>query len=622
MINRIPLFLLLPSSLLFLHGQSFAQSADREDSLRTESVHPIDAGDLPASYGYAFHQLVYDASDNSGEMPAAGDTIREARLYLGSIPGDADTLGATDDNHYGHDEDAITSFPDYNGNGTYILTVPLHNITDSLAFLTGWFDYNRNGVFDLTESATTIVQPGDTSALLNWTSLPPGFITGSVSQYAFRFRLTTDRQVTRRPAGAAPDGEVEDYLVSLHAPCAANINTLANMVVCAGRPAQLNASGGVSYQWSPAVGLSADSIANPVATPAVTTTYTVNGVDANGCPGTASLTIHVNPAPVFNKRSDTAICSGNSLQLYAIADIPVTYHWSPDSSLSNSIIDNPVATPGVSTSYTATATTRYGCSSKAVINVQVHPSPEFTVIPDMPVVCLGQTVDVLAKGGDVAEWYTDTDSLITTKALITLAPVRDSVFKVYMAHHRCAVSDTILVPVKVHELPVTGISKSSDIDCAHPEVMLAATGGKYYNWQPAIAISDNLVANPVVSPLKTATYEVTVMDENGCTQVEAVTVNVDVALAFTRYPIPTAFTPNGDGRNDCFGLKYWGQTNTFEFSIFNRTGNMIFSTRYPGDCWDGTFKGMEQPAGMYIYMIKAKTICGDVLRKGTVMLAR
>jgi gliding motility-associated-like protein len=153
-------------------------------------------------------------------------------------------------------------------------------------------------------------------------------------------------------------------------------------------------------------------------------------------------------------------------------------------------------------------------------------------------------------------------------------------------------------------------------------VSLEAKGGLYYNWQPAVAISNNLVANPVVSPLKSATYEVTVMDVHGCTQVEAITVNVDVALAFTRYPLPTAFTPNGDGRNDCFGMKFWGETNTFEFSVFNRTGFRVFSTRYPGHCWDGTFKGMEQPAGTYIYMIRAKTICGDVIRKGTVVLAR
>lgn len=582
----------------------------------------VDEGDLPASYGYASHQLVYATQNPCNDRAPLPVTTWDTDLKLGSIAGDGDTVGTTDDNQRGQDEEAVTAFRDYNGNGSYDVTVPLSNTTGKTAYLTGWFDYNRSGAFDANESATAIVAPNATVATLNWTSLPGGFITGRVPQYGFRFRLSTDQQALRIPAGTAPDGEVEDYLVSIKAPCLANINTLSNMVLCAGKPAQLNATGGIKYQWTPAAGLSSDTIPNPVAMPTTTTTYRVSGVDAYGCPGSATLTIYVNPSPVFTKRSDTAICSGNSLQLSAVSDIPATYSWWPDSSLSSSVIPNPVATPLTSTSYTVTATTMNGCSSRSVINITVNPSPELRVMPDTPVVCLGQSVEILAKGADVFEWYTDTDSLLTTNPLITVAPTCDSTFKIYMEHHTCAISDTFFVPVKVYDLPVTSVAKSSDIDCAHPEVMLEATGGVYYNWQPVIGMANNLVANPVVSPLKTTTYEVTVMDEHGCTQVETITLNVDIALAFTRYPIPTAFTPNGDGKNDCFGLKFWGETNTFEFSVFNRGGNMVFNTHYPGDCWDGTFKGMLQPEGSYIYMIKAKTICGDVLRKGTVVLAR
>lgn len=581
-----------------------------------------DEGDLPASYGYAFHQLVYATRYPCNDRAPLPVTAWATNLKLGSIAGDADTSGMTDDNQQGTDEEAVTAFRDYNGNGSYDVTVPLTNTTGKTAYLTGWFDYNRNGTFDAGESATTTVAHNATAATLSWTSLPGGFITGRVPQYGFRFRLSTDQQALRTPAGFAPDGEVEDYLVSIKAPCSADINTLSNMVLCAGKPAQLNASGGIRYQWTPAAGLSSDTIPDPVAMPQTTTTYRVSGVDAYGCPGSAALTIYVNPSPVFTKRSDTAICSGNSVQLSAISDIPATYSWWPDSSLNNSIIPNPVATPLTTTSYTITATTLYGCSSKSAINITVNPSPDLRVMPDTPVVCLGQSVEIVAKGADVFEWYTDRDSLLTTNPLINVAPTYDSTFKVYMEHHTCAIADTFIVPVKVYDLPVTSVAKSSDIDCAHPEVSLQATGGVYYNWQPANGMANNLVANPVVSPLKTATYEVTVMDEHGCTRVETVTVNVDIALAFTRYPIPSAFTPNGDGKNDCFGLKFWGETNTFEFSVFNRVGNLVFNTRYPGDCWDGTFKGMLQPEGSYIYMIKAKTICGDVLRRGTVVLAR
>ncbi|PSL19908.1 CshA/CshB family fibrillar adhesin-related protein [Chitinophaga ginsengisoli] len=582
----------------------------------------VDEGDLPASYGYATHQLVYATQNPCNDRAPLPLTALETNLKLGSIAGDADTVGMTDDNLQGQDEDAVTTFNDYNGNGSYNVIVPLSNTTGKTAYLSGWFDYNRNGMFESNESATATIAPNATTTTLTWTALPAGFIAGRVPLYGFRFRLSTDQQALKAPAGFAPDGEVEDYLVSIKAPCSANINTLSNMVLCAGKQAQLNATGGIKYQWTPAAGLSSDTIPDPVATPAITTTYKVSGVDASGCPGSATITIYVNPSPIFTKRSDTAICAGNSLQLSAVADIPVTYSWWPDSSLDKSTVPNPVATPITTTSYTVTATTIYGCTSKSAINITVNPAPDMRVMPDTPVVCLGQSVEIMAKGADVYEWYTDKDSLLTTNPLIAVKPTCDSTFKIYMEQHTCQVADTFLVPVKVYDLPVTSVVKSSDIDCAHPQVVLEATGGVYYNWQPVVGMANNLVANPVVSPLKTVTYEVTVMDEHGCTQVEAVTVNVDIALAFTRYPIPTAFTPNGDGMNDCFGLKFWGETNTFEFSVFNRVGNLVFSTHYPGDCWDGTYKGILQPAGSYIYMIKAKTICGDVLRKGTVVLAR
>jgi len=59
-----------------------------------------------------------------------------------------------------------------------------------------------------------------------------------------------------------------------------------------------------------------------------------------------------------------------------------------------------------------------------------------------------------------------------------------------------------------------------------------------------------------------------------------------------------------------------------EFSIYNRWGQLVFTTKNPGDCWDGNFNGAGQPTGGYINVIWAKTACGDVSLKGTVILIR
>ncbi|MBL7743842.1 MAG: gliding motility-associated C-terminal domain-containing protein [Chitinophagaceae bacterium] len=86
--------------------------------------------------------------------------------------------------------------------------------------------------------------------------------------------------------------------------------------------------------------------------------------------------------------------------------------------------------------------------------------------------------------------------------------------------------------------------------------------------------------------------------------------------------VPTAFTPNYDGLNDCYGVKQWPFANSFELSIFNRWGELLFRTTDIYACWDGKYKGSDQPIGAYIYMIRATTSCGPTFKKGTFLLIR
>jgi gliding motility-associated-like protein len=86
--------------------------------------------------------------------------------------------------------------------------------------------------------------------------------------------------------------------------------------------------------------------------------------------------------------------------------------------------------------------------------------------------------------------------------------------------------------------------------------------------------------------------------------------------------MPSAFTPNGDGINDCFGVKKWGNTSQLQLDIYNRFGVRIFSGNDSNPCWNGTYKGITQAPGTYVYQVVATTNCGEVYRKGTVVLIR
>jgi gliding motility-associated-like protein len=86
--------------------------------------------------------------------------------------------------------------------------------------------------------------------------------------------------------------------------------------------------------------------------------------------------------------------------------------------------------------------------------------------------------------------------------------------------------------------------------------------------------------------------------------------------------IPTAFSPNGDGLNDCYGIKGWAYTSSFQLSIYNRWGQLVFKTTDINSCWDGKLQGKDQGTGAYVYFIQATTGCGPVFSKGTLMLIR
>jgi gliding motility-associated-like protein len=178
------------------------------------------------------------------------------------------------------------------------------------------------------------------------------------------------------------------------------------------------------------------------------------------------------------------------------------------------------------------------------------------------------------------------------------------------------------VSLKVNPAPVVSISKSNDVDCMLGIAKLEASGGGRYVWTPATSINNSTVYNPVASPPATTWYKVLVTSDKGCTTADSIQVKVITGDIQNGYLVPNAFTPNGDGRNDCFGVQTWGAVTDFEFSIYSRWGERIFYTRDPKQCWDGRYKGTEQSSNVFVYQITAKGFCGQIYRKGTFTLIR
>ena len=128
--------------------------------------------------------------------------------------------------------------------------------------------------------------------------------------------------------------------------------------------------------------------------------------------------------------------------------------------------------------------------------------------------------------------------------------------------------------------------------------------------------------NHEVNGLPNGNYRVIVIDANECTDSAITTIIYDNCC---KTFVPDAFTPNNDGRNDKLPILFKGDLTLKVFSIFNRYGEVVFTTNNINQAWDGTHKGEPQDIGTYNYYIKA--ICGnggskEVEYKGTVTLIR
>ncbi|CAN5470121.1 hypothetical protein BH10BAC2_BH10BAC2_23890 [soil metagenome] len=400
---------------------------------------------------------------------------------------------------------------------------------------------------------------------------------------------------------------------------------LADTVICAGDSTQLStdATNALSYLWSPSAGLSNSNSAAPVATPASSTQYIVTVTTQYGCTKADSINITVNPLPALAAgTSDPLICIGNSTTIAATSPTAVSYNWFPSLGLTNSSNAKTLATPVNTTSYYVQATDINGCSVLDSVIVSVKAKPVFAVNPPTAGICTGETVLLTASGGDTYAWSPSATLSDPNSAITVAAPIVTTTYKAIITDNICAITDSVFTTVNITSLSTVDVTKSNDIDCILGTTLLKATGGVTYNWFPNKYLSDSTIANPVAAPLETTTYYAQVTNAGGCTGIDSVTVYVFKGSVENGYKLPSAFTPNNDGNNDCFGVRKWGTLGSLDLSIYNRWGTLVFHSNNPSNCWDGTYKGQLQPPGAYVYQIRAQALCGTVYRKGTVVLIR
>ena len=392
-------------------------------------------------------------------------------------------------------------------------------------------------------------------------------------------------------------------------------------LICVNDNLMLQAIGTGNFSWSPPVNIINANTATPVVSPGTTTTYFVD-LDNNGCSNRDSVKVRVVSFVTLQAMADTTICKGDTIQLRIISD-GLQYQWTPAAQFINPAVKNPFAITNSVTDYQVTAIIG-GCS--AMDNIKVTPVP-------YPFVNAGQDVEICYNSLVQLNGITDGSSWIWSPAnrlnnasiLNPVAYLSRTTSYILTAYDTKGCPkpgrDTVLVTV----LPKMKVSAGRDtaVIVGQP-LQLNATGGIAYTWSPAINLSASNIPGPVALFTDTITriqYKVIAYSEEGCSDSAYITVKVFKTLPIVF--VPSGFTPNNDGKNDLLRPIAVGIKSIDYFNIYNRWGQLLFSTKINGHGWDGKINGQPQTTGTFVWTVKATDYKGAAyFQKGVVTLIR
>ena len=307
--------------------------------------------------------------------------------------------------------------------------------------------------------------------------------------------------------------------------------------------------------------------------------------------------------PVIDLGNDTTLCVGLDPYVLNAGSGYASYLWSDGTT--DSTID--ITTDG---DYWVLVTNAFGCAAGDTLTVDVLDAPVMD-LPDTIYFCQGSSEDVDAGAGFTSyDWSTG-----ATSESITITAPGNYICTVTNANG-CSLSDTVVVPY-LYPNPVVDLGEDTVI-CWEDIINLdAENAGAAYAWQDGSTDETFTVTGP-------GQFTVTVTDVNNCSSTDAIVVSQGCSQDIY---IPNAFSPNGDGMNDEYNVIEFNNTIiNYEMQIFNRWGELVFSTDDFSIGWNGTYRGKDAEMATYVrvitYDLPVNGSLQQVILKGNVTLIR
>lgn len=296
--------------------------------------------------------------------------------------------------------------------------------------------------------------------------------------------------------------------------------------------------------------------------------------------------------------------------------------------------------------YNSRFTARNGCDS--IVHLTVRTSTPPVRLPDSTLSGCGsllyknQTYRQSAVITDTVRNSNGCDSLYQSFRII-IYPVHQEQFNavicegaVYTFEDRRYTRDTTFTDVfknqwgcdsqrtftlTVHPRPALTITTNTDSRiCLQDELLLTATGADTYNWY--LNGTYHSSKNPYQTLIYTEHTNIKVVGTNSysCTDSTSITLTGEPCCEIG---LPNAFSPNGDGLNDHFGLITPGNPKHYLINIYDRWGTLVFTSTQVNAQWDGSIKGRPAEVGVYYYYVEYECQNGSTTKeKGDITLIR
>ncbi len=244
-------------------------------------------------------------------------------------------------------------------------------------------------------------------------------------------------------------------------------------------------------------------------------------------------------------------------------------------------------------------------------------------------ICLGNSVRLNGSGGGTYEWSPSVNlsnpNVANPLFYAALPGLYHYNLSVKLANG-CGAAIDDGVTIRVLPKPVIFAGNDTTVAINQPLQLNAedinSTGFTNYAWSPPFGLSNSSIQNPVVSfsSLTNATYTVTAKSPQGCVAKDDISITVFLAPDIF---VPSGFTPNGDNLNDLLRPTLIGIKNLKHFTVYNRFGQMVFTTSTPKAGWDGRINGVMQNTANFVWTAEAVDYNGNTLvRKGYAVLIK